>query len=543
MALHPLHRATEDGHPLWALVRGDRRVIACVGIFSGVINILALTGSIYMLQVYDRVLPSQSVPTLVGLSILVFLLYVTNGVLDFIRTRIMSRVGTGIDIKLSPHVFRAVQRLPLLRGTNSDGMQPLRDLDHIRNFMSGLGPAALFDLPWIPIYLVFIYLLHPMLALVATAGAVALILLTFLTEYLSASSIKAGSLAGSRRLALAETARRNAEAIQAMGLAKYLAPRYAALNSDHLANQLKASDAAGGIGGISKVIRTLLQSAVLGLGGYFVIKNELSAGVIIAASITVSRALAPIETSIAHWKGFIAARQASGRLSELLTATATAETNIIALPSPQNQLQVEKLFLAPPGETTPVLKNVSFALDHGDALGIIGPSGSGKSTLAKALVGVWVSNHVLSSVRLDGADLDQWDPDSLGRHVGYMPQDTELFSGTVAENICRFDPEATSERIIQAAKTAQAHDLIVHLQDGYQTRIGEGGRALSGGERQRVSLARALYGDPFLVVLDEPNANLDFERRSGIERSDPINPQTRWYRRRHCPSALGPCRR
>ena len=292
-------------HPVGALLWKYSPILLTVALFSGVINILALAGSFYMLQVYDRVLPSQSVATLIGLSILMFGLYIINGLLEFFRARIMSRVGTRIDKTLTPRVFAAVQVLPLKSRGGGDGMQPLRDLDQVRNFMSGLGLTALFDLPWMPIYLIFVYLLHPMLAMVAIGGALVLVVLTIITEYRSSTPLKSASVAGSQRLALAETARRNAESIHAMGMGAKIGHRYETINNEYLAYQLKASDAAGGIGNVTKVIRMLLQSAVLGLGAFLVIKNEISPGAIIAASITVSRSLAPIESAIAHWKGFI----------------------------------------------------------------------------------------------------------------------------------------------------------------------------------------------------------------------------------------------
>ncbi|MEZ5899008.1 MAG: type I secretion system permease/ATPase [Hyphomicrobiaceae bacterium] len=509
MASQPQSARGQIKNPIVTLLVENAPVLTSVAVFSGVINVLALAGSFYMLQVYDRVLPSQSIATLIGLSVLMVGLYAINGLLEYFRSRIMIRLGTQIDKTVSPKIFHAVQILPLRSRHGGDGMAPLRDLDTIRSFMGGLGLPALFDLPWIPVYLFFVYMLHPSLAVIAVFGAIILIALTLVTEHRSNAPLKNAAQAGAQRMIIAEQARRNAEAIYAMGLSPHIGARYAALNDSYLAYQLKAADASGGIGNLTKVIRMVLQSSVLGFGAYLVVKNEISPGSIIAASITVSRSLAPIETAIAHWKGFVSARLASRRIHELIGAVGDLDQKVVALPAPKHQLAAEQVFVAPPGTKDPIVKGVSFSLERTDALGIIGPSGSGKSTLARALVGVWRPINPASAIRLDGAEIGQWTPDELGKHIGYMPQDVELFDGTIAENIARFDANATSEAVVKAAKAAGAHEMIVRLQTGYQTRLGEGGRSLSGGERQRVALARALYGDPFLVVLDEPNASLD----------------------------------
>jgi ATP-binding cassette subfamily C protein len=490
-------------------IRRCYRIFLGVGVFSGVINVLALTGSLYMLQIYDRVLPSRSVPTLIGFSVLMAGFYAAYGFLDFCRVRVMSRVGIKIDNDLREKVFSAVQLLPLRVRQSGDGLQPVRDLDYIRAFLSGLGPTAFFDVPWVPIYLAVVYLLHPLLGMFSLMGALVLVCLTLLTDLKSAGPLKSASKSASQRLAFGEAARRNSEVIRAMGLGPHMHRRWAEINGRHIADQLKASDAVGGIGAASKILRLMLQSGILGLGAYLVISGELSAGSIIAASIIMSRGLAPIETAIAHWRGFVSARQAHRRLVEMFRLTAHEDQAVLALPRPQESLAVLNLTVAPPGEMKPIIQNIGFTLEAGDGLGIIGPSASGKSTLARALVGVWNPIRMGGSVRLDGAALDQWSPEALGRHIGYLPQGIELFDGNVAENISRFDDAANSDAIIAAAQTAGVHDMIVHLPNGYQTNIGESGAALSAGQRQRVALARALYGDPFLVVLDEPNSNLD----------------------------------
>lgn len=491
-----------------ALARSSGIFVA-VGIFSGIINALALTGSFYMLQVYDRVLPSHSVPTLVGLTLLMAGLYVANGILDFIRVRMMSRVGARIDIAIREKVFDAVRAIPLRGRAAGDGLQPVRDLDQLRSFLSGMGPTAFFDLPWMPVYLAVVFLLHPMLGMFALAGALLLVSLTLMTEFSTSQPMRAAALSGSRRLAFGESARRNAEVIQALGIGARMRERWSRLNDQHLADQLVAADATSGLGTVSKVLRLFLQSGILGLGAYLVIEGKVSAGTIVAASIVMSRALAPIETAITHWRGFVAARQSHQRLLELFDTLDLGDATLLKLPPPSRSLAVEGLTVAPPGEQKPVVQGIAFSLSSGDGLGIIGPSASGKSTLARALVGIWQPVRMGGSVRLDGASLDQWAPDDLGRHVGYLPQDVLLFEGTIAENISRFDPDATSETIVAAAEAAGVHDMIVGLPEGYQTRVGEDGVGLSAGQRQRVALARALYGDPFLVVLDEPNSNLD----------------------------------
>jgi ATP-binding cassette subfamily C protein len=495
--------------PVERAIRKNSGIFLGVGLFSAVINVLALTGSIYMLQVYDRVIPSRNVPTLVGLSILMAGLYVANGLLDYFRVRLMSRVGVRIDRDLREKVFSAIQLLPLRTRQNGDGMQPVRDLDQIRSFLSGLGPTAFFDAPWIPFYLVIIFLLHPSLGLFALAGALLLICLTLLTDVKTSRPSRAAAASGSQRHAFSEAARRNTEVIRAMGLGPAMQARWQRLNDRHLADQLEASDAASGIGTITKVLRLMLQSGILGLGAYLVVHGDITPGGIIAASIIMSRSLAPVESAIAHWRSFVSARQSRQRLIELFHAIETESHQVIDLPAPKRSLNVQGLTVAAPGETKPIIHGVSFALSAGEAVGVIGPSASGKSTLARALVGVWQPVRMGGVVRLDGAALDQWTPEALGRHLGYLPQSIELFAGTIAENIARFETNAKSEDIVAAAKDAGVHDMIVGLPKGYGMEIGEMGLGLSAGQRQRIALARALYGKPFLVVLDEPNSNLD----------------------------------
>ena len=495
---------------------------ACRGAFygtaliSGVSNILMLTGAMFMLEIYDRVLPSRSMPTLVGLLVLAAALFTALGILDAIRGRILVRIGGTLDETLSGRVYDTLMRLPLRVGGRSDGTQPLRDLDAVRSYLSGLGPVALFDLPWIPLYLAICFAFHPLIGFTALAGAIILIALTLLTEILMRAPAKTATEAAVVRNGLAEAGRRNAEALVAMGMAGRIAARWSQANRQYMRSQQEASDLGGGLGAISKVLRMMLQSGVLAVGAYLVIHQEASAGIIIAGSILSARALAPVDLAIANWKGFVTARQSWQRLNKLLMSS-PARLAPMQLQTPVQRLIVEAVSGSPPGVPKIVVQDITFELVAGQGLGIIGPSGSGKSSLVRLLVGVW--HPVRGNVRLDGAALDQWSPDALGRHIGYLPQDVELLAGTVAENIARFEPNADNGAVIAAAKAVGVHDLIVRLPAGYDTPIGEQGSALSAGQAQRIALARAVYRDPFLVVLDEPNSNLDSEGEEALTRA------------------------
>jgi ATP-binding cassette subfamily C protein len=487
-----------------------------VGVMSSAINILYLTGSFFMLEVYDRVLPSRSIPTLVGLLILATGLYLVQGILDLIRGRVLVRIGSTLDELLSRRVYATVIRLPLLIGNRGEGLQPLRDLDSLRTFLSGMGPGALYDLPWLPLYLAICFAFHPLIGVTALGGAIILTGLTVLTEYLTQEPMKRLTMLAARRQELALSARRNAEVLTAMGMADRIGERWDESNRAYLAKNQRASDVAGGLGAIAKVLRMLLQSVVLAVGAWLVINQQATAGIIIAGSILSARALAPVDLAIANWKGFVAARQSWHRLNKLLS-TLPDEPAPMLLEPPTKRLSVEGLTVPAPGDRKPIVQDVTFVLEAGNGLGIIGPSGSGKSSLARALVGVW--RPARGCVRLDGASLDQWSPEVLGGHIGYLPQDVELFAGTIAQNISRFEENAESNLIIAAARQAGVHDLITGMSDGYDTQIGEHGGVLSAGQAQRIALARALYRDPFLVVLDEPNSNLDSEGDEALTRA------------------------
>ena len=487
-------------------LRECRRAFGSVALFSGVVNLLMLAGPLYMLQIYDRVLSSRSVPTLIALSAFLVGAYAFQGVLDLIRSRVVVRSAAVLDQRLAMAVHGAVIRLTVTSRHPGDGPQPVRDLDAIRGFMTGAGPIAIVDLPWVPVFLTICFLIHPWLGVASTIGAVTLFTMTLLTECASRALARVVAQDAGKRQIMVEAQRRGGETIIAMGMGGASAQRWSAVNDRYIAATASLSDVAGGFGSASKVLRLLLQSVILGLGAYLVIRQEMTAGAMIAASIMMGRALAPIETAIANWRAFIGARQSITRLSEALTRAAP-KREVTLLPRPERSLEVEHVAVVAPGGTKPIVANVRFALRTGQALGIIGPSGAGKTSLVRALVGIW--RPAKGCVRLDGAALDQWDPDLLGQHVGFVSQAIELFDGTICENIARMNVKPDADAVLRAAKAAGAHDLILRLPNGYDTAIGEGGEALSGGQRQRIALARALYGDPFLVVLDEPNSNLD----------------------------------
>jgi PrtD family type I secretion system ABC transporter len=493
-----------------------RKAFLSIALASAAINVLALTGSFFMLQVYDRVIPGRSLPTLAGLAIIAATLFIFQGALELLRSMLLARVGASLDERMNRKVFGSLVLLPTKMQTSDDGLQSVRDLEQVRSFLSGAGCAALFDLPWMPFYLALCFLFHFWIGITALCGAVMLVILTVLAEVLSHRPALEAAKSSAARLSFAQAARRNWEAVVAMGFSGRLTEKWAAMNEGYLANQLAANNIAGTLTTIAKISRMMLQSGVLAVGAILVIDQQATGGVIIASSIMVTRALAPVELAIGQWKGFVAARQSWARLNKLLNLIPN-EQWAVTLPAPQKDLSVENIGLTSPGSRDFILRNISFKVTAGTVLGVVGPSASGKSSLARAVTGLWPVT--IGAIRLDQAALSQWEPSELGRHVGYLPQDVGLFDGSIAENISRFAKDMQPEPIIAAAKAAGVYDMIVKLPDGFDTVIGEGGSRLSAGQRQRIALARALYGDPFLVVLDEPNSNLDAEGEASLTKA------------------------
>ncbi|MDF3164517.1 type I secretion system permease/ATPase [Pseudomonas proteolytica] len=496
-------KSTHGGPLLKALV-DYKSILISVGCFTALINLLMLVPSIYMLQVYDRVLSSQNETTLGMLSLMVVGFFVFIGALEIVRSFIVIRIGSQLERRFNLQVYQAAFERNLFHGEGHAG-QSLGDLTHIRQFVTGPALFAFFDAPWFPIYLIVIFLFDTWLGVFASVGAVLLIALAFLNEAAVKSPLNEAGNYSQKSAQLATSHLHNAETIQAMGMLGALRQRWFSVHSRFLEQQNKASDVGAVIGSISKVLRMCLQSLVLGLGALLVIKGEMTAGMMIAGSILMGRVLSPIDQVIAVWKQWSSASLAYQRLDALLQEFSN-DTNAMALPAPKGQVIFEQVSAGPPGSRTPTLHQVSFSLDAGEVLGVLGASGSGKSTLVRVLMGIW--RPLGGTVRLDDADIHRWCRDDLGPYIGYLPQDIELFCGSIADNIARFH-EADPQKVVEAARQAGVHELILALPQGYDTILGDDGCGLSGGQKQRVALARALYGRPSLVVLDEPNSNLD----------------------------------
>lgn len=481
-----------------------KSVFRTIGVFSAIINLLMLVPSIYMLQVYDRVLASRNEITLLMLTLIMLGAYVFLSVLEFVRSFVLVRLAAKMDMDLNKRVYTAAFEQNLKQGGGNAG-QALMDLTNIRQFMTGNALFAFFDAPWFPLYLLVIFFFDPWLGVLATFGSVILVALAYVNERVSHKPLGEANAMAIASSTMATNNLRNAEVIESMGMLPNLQARWFKLHSKFLRLQAEASEKAGVVGAVTKFTRISLQSLVLGLGALLVIEGKISPGMMIAASILMGRALSPVEQLIGVWKQFASTRSAYERLTKLLAENPAREAGM-ELPKPLGALSIEGVTAAPPGSKVAVLNGLSFAIAPGDVLGVIGPSGSGKSTLARLMVGVWPA--AVGKVRLDGADIYRWNKDQLGPNVGYLPQDIELFAGTVSENIARFG-DIDAEQVIVAAKRAGVHDMILHFPQGYDTRLGESGAGLSGGQKQRIGLARAMYGDPSFIVLDEPNSNLD----------------------------------
>jgi ATP-binding cassette subfamily C protein RsaD len=501
--MSPRQKTNERPTPLDKTMVMIRPAIIVAVFFSLFINVLALVSPIYMLQIYDRVLSSRSELTLLFITLLAIFLFVVYAALEALRTQVLVRAGIKFDAELRGGVFKSVLKGVLSK--QGAGPQAFRDVDIVREFLTGAGLISFCDVPWIPVFLIVCFILHPYFGILAIVSGLIILGLAAANDYATRAPLQRATTASIAAQNDASTTLRNAEVMHSMGMWAGLQRRWELRRDDFIAWQASASDRGGSILSAIKFVRQVVQTLILGGGAYLAINGVISPGAMIAASILVGRALAPIEVAVGQWKGFIAARGSWDRLQTVLRAVED-DTERMPLPAPQGKLSVEAVSIIPPGGKNPTLRGVSFSLEPGVTLGVIGPSAAGKSSLVRGIVGVWPT--VAGAVKIDGFDLKQWNPEQLGPYVGYLPQDVELFSGTVAENIARF-ASANSDEVIDAARLAGVHEMIQGFPDGYDTQIGEGGASLSGGQRQRLALARTLFRRPPLIVLDEPNANLD----------------------------------
>jgi ATP-binding cassette subfamily C protein len=489
------------------LTDGFRATVPAFGtavVFSFFTNLLVFVSPLYMLQIYDRVITSRNETTLYGLTLIAGFLLLVYVVLEMLRSRVLVRAGILFDEKISAPIFDAVHR-GNLRQPGGGHAQALRDVDSVREFLTGAGLIAICDVPWVPIFVFACFILHPWFGWIAIVGSLIIFGLTLLNEFVTFKLLGEASRASIAANQQAQATLRNGEVLHAMGMLDALRSLWSSSHNNVISWQAHASDRAGLIVASTKFVRMFLQTAILGTGAYLAIQKEISPGSMIAASIIIGRALAPVELVVANWKGITSARNGYRRLQQLL-ALAGNETERMKLPRPEGRLELESVLAAAPGQRRPILSGVSFAIQPGEVVGVVGPSAAGKSTLARVITGVW--RVAGGAVRLDGSDIAHWDAQDLGKYIGYLPQDVELFSGTIAQNICRFQ-DVDGDEIVRVAQLAGCHEMIQQLGDGYDTQIGEGGFALSGGQRQRIALARALFGNPCLIVLDEPNASLD----------------------------------